>query len=60
MVSERVLRSIKEISGEILEAQRPIRVLRAISWGEDVERTFFASHGISLMLRRTRSETTLP
>ena len=42
-VSDRVLESIKAISAEILEAQRPIRVLRALSWGVEVERAFFAS-----------------
>jgi uncharacterized protein (TIGR02421 family) len=34
---------LREVSAEILEAQRPIRVLRAISWDAEVERAFFAS-----------------
>jgi uncharacterized protein (TIGR02421 family) len=39
---------LREISAEILEAQRPIRVLRAISWDEGVERAFFASQAREL------------
>ncbi|HVZ72256.1 MAG TPA: flavohemoglobin expression-modulating QEGLA motif protein [Polyangia bacterium] len=31
------------MSAEILDAQRPMRVLRALAWGDDVERAFFAS-----------------
>ena len=42
-VSPRCLELLREVSAEILEAQRPIRVLRAISWDESVERAFFAS-----------------
>ena len=42
-VSPRCLELLREVSAEILEAQRPIRVLRAISWDESVERGFFAS-----------------
>jgi uncharacterized protein (TIGR02421 family) len=42
-VSPRCLELLREVSAEILEAQRPIRVLRAISWDENVERAFFAS-----------------
>jgi uncharacterized protein (TIGR02421 family) len=42
-VSPRCLELLREVSAEILEAQRPIRVLRAISWDEKVERAFFAS-----------------
>ena len=42
-VSARCLELLREVSAEILEAQRPIRVLRAISWDENVERAFFAS-----------------
>jgi uncharacterized protein (TIGR02421 family) len=39
---------LREVSAEILEAQRPIRVLRAISWDENVERAFFASNACEL------------
>jgi uncharacterized protein (TIGR02421 family) len=42
-VSARCLELLREVSAEILEAQRPIRVLRAISWDESVEKAFFAA-----------------
>ena len=42
-VSDRCLGLLREVSAGILEAQRPIRVLRAIAWDESVERAFFAS-----------------
>jgi uncharacterized protein (TIGR02421 family) len=47
-VSERFLGILSELSAEILEAQKPIRVLRHIAWGEDVENAFFASRGREL------------
>jgi uncharacterized protein (TIGR02421 family) len=47
-VSARCLELLREVSAEILEAQRPIRVLRAISWDENVERVFFASNAREL------------
>ena len=47
-VSARCLELLREVSAEILEAQRPIRVLRAISWDENVERAFFASNASEL------------
>jgi uncharacterized protein (TIGR02421 family) len=47
-VSARCLELLREVSAEILEAQRPIRVLRAISWDENVERAFFASKACAL------------
>ncbi|HET6283650.1 MAG TPA: flavohemoglobin expression-modulating QEGLA motif protein [Polyangia bacterium] len=47
-VSERFLGILSEVSAEILEAQRPIRVLRHIAWGEEVESAFFASRGREL------------
>jgi uncharacterized protein (TIGR02421 family) len=39
---------LRDVSAQILEAQRPIRVLRALAWDEDVERAFFASKGREL------------
>jgi uncharacterized protein (TIGR02421 family) len=39
---------LREVSAEILEAQRPIRVLRLLAWGEEVERQFFAAGGREL------------
>ncbi|MHB1424387.1 MAG: flavohemoglobin expression-modulating QEGLA motif protein [Gemmataceae bacterium] len=34
---------IRSLSDRLVEAQRPIRILDAIKWDEDVERTFFAA-----------------
>jgi uncharacterized protein (TIGR02421 family) len=47
-VSARCVDLLRDVSAEILDAQRPIRVLRAIAWGEEVERAFFASKGKEL------------
>ena len=47
-VSARCLELLREVSAGILEAQRPIRVLRAISWDENVERAFFESNASEL------------
>ncbi len=37
-----------EVSGQILDAQRPIRVLRLLSWPDEVERAFLAADGREL------------
>jgi uncharacterized protein (TIGR02421 family) len=42
-VSERLLELVRASASEIVEAQKPIRVLRTLAWGEDVERRFFAA-----------------
>ena len=42
MLSPRTIELLRDVSAQILEAQRPIRVLRILSWGADVERGFFA------------------
>ena len=39
---------LRDVSAQILEAQRPIRVLRILAWGDDVERAFFAGKGREL------------
>lgn len=41
-VSERCRELLTSLSSEILEAQRPIRVLRALTWDAAIERAFFA------------------
>ena len=41
--SSKLGQRLKEVSAEILEAQRPIRVLRSIAWPAEVEQAFFAS-----------------
>jgi uncharacterized protein (TIGR02421 family) len=48
LISERLVSLLRQASSEILEAQRPIRVLRTLAWSEDVERQFFASDGKEL------------
>ncbi len=40
-ISKRLLALLREISAEILEAQKPLRVVRLLSWADDVERAFF-------------------
>lgn len=47
-VSARCQGLLREVSAEILDAQRPIRVLRALSWDGSVERAFFASGAVEL------------
>jgi uncharacterized protein (TIGR02421 family) len=42
-VPERLVTLLREASAEILEAQRPIRVLRALAWPDEVEERFFAA-----------------
>jgi uncharacterized protein (TIGR02421 family) len=42
-VPERLVTLLREASAEILEAQRPIRVLRALAWPDQVEEQFFAA-----------------
>jgi uncharacterized protein (TIGR02421 family) len=42
-LSPRTLELLRSVSAEILDAQRPLRVLRSLAWGDDVERAFFAS-----------------
>ncbi len=41
-ISERLLALLREISSEIMEAHKPVRVLRSLDWPDDVEREFFA------------------
>jgi len=42
-VSERLAQLLRDVSAQILEAQRPIRVLRSLAWDDGVERAFFAA-----------------
>jgi uncharacterized protein (TIGR02421 family) len=48
VISRRSVELIRDVSAQILDAQRPIRVLRALSWDEEVERAFFASKAAAL------------
>jgi uncharacterized protein (TIGR02421 family) len=47
-VSPRLIELLREASAEIVDAGRPVRVLRALAWGEEVERQFFAAKGREL------------
>lgn len=47
-VSARCQDLLRDVSAEILDAQRPIRVLRALAWDATVERAFFAAGGAEL------------
>ena len=47
-VPVRLVELLREVSAEILDAQRPIRVLRAVAWADDVERRFFAAGAAEL------------
>jgi uncharacterized protein (TIGR02421 family) len=42
-LSSRALELLRSVSAEILDAQRPLRVLRALSWSDEAEHAFFAS-----------------
>src|ERR687886_1618486 len=39
---------IRALSDRIVEAQRPIRILDAIKWDDEIERAFFAKDGREL------------
>ena len=39
---------VRELSDRIVDAQRPLRILDAIKWDENVRRTFLASRGTQL------------
>lgn len=47
-LSARTLETLRSVSAEILDAQRPIRVLRSLSWGDQAEHDFLASGGREL------------
>ena len=47
-VSPRLQDLLRDVSAEILEAQRPLRVLRSLTWDAQVERAFFAGGAAEL------------
>jgi uncharacterized protein (TIGR02421 family) len=47
-ISERLVALLREVSAEITEAQKPVRVIPALAWADDVERAFFA-HNASVL-----------
>jgi uncharacterized protein (TIGR02421 family) len=40
-ISERLLTLVREVSAEIHDAQKPLKVIRLLAWPEQVEREFF-------------------
>jgi uncharacterized protein (TIGR02421 family) len=59
-ISERLVTLLREASAEILEAQRPIRVLRALAWPDEVEANFFAAGAKALPRPTYRVSPDLP
>ena len=41
-ISARLVTFLRDISAEILEAQKPLRVIRVLDWPDEIEREFFA------------------
>lgn len=44
-ISERLKNLLGEISAEILQAQRPVRVIPALAWPDEIEQEFLSSGG---------------
>src|SRR5579871_330435 len=42
-LSERFVELIRDVAQRLVEAQRPIRILRAVAWPDSVAREFFAA-----------------
>ena len=42
-ISERLIKLLGEVSAEILQAQKPVRVIPALAWPDEIEQAFFAS-----------------
>src|ERR1019366_478177 len=53
---------IRGLSDRLVEAQRPLRILDAVKWGDEVERAFFAADGNKLpqVTRDLYASRTLP
>jgi len=47
-ISERLVTLLREVSSEITEAQKPVRVIPALAWPDEVEREFFAQDATAL------------
>jgi uncharacterized protein (TIGR02421 family) len=47
-ISERLTALLREVSFEITEAQKPVRVIPALAWPDEVEREFFAQDASAL------------
>jgi len=44
----RTVELLKDVTARIAEAQRPVRIMRTVSWTENVAREFFAKRGLEL------------
>ena len=51
-ISERLVALLREVSSEIADAQKPVRIIPALVWPDEVEREFFAQ-GASVLPRPT-------
>jgi uncharacterized protein (TIGR02421 family) len=47
-ISPRLLTLLREVSAEILDAQKPLRVIRLLDWPAEVERVFFENQAREL------------
>jgi len=47
-ISQRLTRLLQEMSAEILQAQKPIRVIPALVWPDEIEQEFFTSGASTL------------
>jgi len=47
-ISERLVALLREVSSEITEVQKPVRVIPALTWPDEVEHEFFAQNASSL------------
>jgi len=47
-ISERLTALLREVSSEITEAQKPVRVIATLDWPDEVEREFFAQNACAL------------
>ena len=43
-ISERLVALLREVSADVTEAQKPVRVIPALAWPDEVEREFFAQN----------------
>jgi len=47
-ISERLVALLREVSSEITEVQKPVRVIPALTWPDEVEHEFFAQNASAL------------
>ena len=47
-ISERLVTLLREVSSEISDAQKPVRVIPTLAWPDEVEREFFARNATEL------------